>query len=151
MIDVRTILDAVVSHAMEQGVFERVNSHEPKSTPGYGLTAAVWVDRVEPIRAGGLDSTSVRMAVNVRLYSPMTQEPQDAIDPNMIEALDLLMEQYNGDFDLGISQVRHVDILGAHGPGLIAQAGYQSISGTPFRIYNISLPLIINDVWDQEA
>jgi len=72
-LDIRTILDAVESHALASGFFQAVNGHEPKSAPQNGLTAAVWVEQIGPARGGaGLSSTSARLALFVRLYTPAT-------------------------------------------------------------------------------
>ncbi len=59
-LDSAPIINAVVSHAMASGHFEQVNGHEPANPPGHGLTAAVWVDLVEPVRSSGLARTSAR-------------------------------------------------------------------------------------------
>jgi hypothetical protein len=149
-IDIDTLTDRVVSHAMTLGVFDRVNGHEPKVAPNAGssLTAAVWLDRVEPVKSSGLNSTSVRMAFNVRLYTSMLSEPQDAIDPALVRALDALMGAYSGDFSLG-GAVRMVDLLGAYGAPLAAQAGYIQQDQRLYRVFTVTLPLIINDVWEQ--
>lgn len=148
--DVAGILDRVVSHALASGLFERVNQHEPKAAPGTQLMAAVWVDRMEPLRGGsGLDATSVRLGLITRLYTSMLAEPQDAIDPNLLTAADTLMRAYSGDFTLG-GAVRNVDLLGRWGPGLSAQAGYVDQDNRLYRVISIALPLIVNDVWDQE-
>lgn len=152
MIDIQDILDAVVSHAQTTGYFDRVNSHEPKSAPGNGLTCAVWVQAVEPARGtSGLSQTSVRLTLNVRLYSSMLQEPQDAIDPNMVMATDALMDNYSGEFLLGIDQVRSVDLLGYSGTPMRADAGYLSIDNRMMRVMTITVPLVLNDVWEQVA
>lgn len=150
-LDITTILDAVVSHALASGQFEQVNGHEPRSAPGHGLTAAVWVQAIGPARGtSGLASTSARVGLTVRLYSLMAQEPADAIDPALVTALDVLMTAYSGDFDLG-GLVRAVDLLGAYGDPLGATAGYLMQAGTEYRVMDIVLPLICNDLWDQEA
>lgn len=143
------ILAAVQSHALASGLFERVNQHEPKDPPGNGLTAAVWVDTVGPVAAGsGLQSTTGLVTVNVRLYLNMISEPQDAIDPVMVGAVDTLLAAYSGDFELG-GQVRNIDLLGAYGPGLSARAGYLPWDGKTYRVYTITLPMIVNDMWTQ--
>lgn len=147
-LDVTTILDGVVSHALASGYFERVNQHEPKSPPGNGLSAAVWADRIEPVRSSGLLSTSARVVFQLRIYSGMLTEPQDDIDPNVMLAVDGLMTAYSGDFSLG-GNVRSVDLLGQSGTPLSAQAGYISISNNMYRVMTITLPVIVNDVWDQ--
>lgn len=150
-LDIRTILDAVESHALASGYFAQVNGHEPKSPPTSGITAAVWVEQIGPARgASGLDSTTVRLALFVRLYSSLVQQPVDAIDPDLMTALDALMAAYSGDFTLG-GLVRDVDLLGAHGDPLSARAGYLAEGGAEYRVMTITLPLIVSDLWAQVA
>jgi hypothetical protein len=86
----------------------------------------------------------------LRMFSNMLQEPQDAIDPEMLRSVDVLMGAYSSDFDLG-GTVRNVDLLGAHGVGLSAVAGYLSVDNKMFRVVDVTLPLIVNDVWEQVA
>jgi hypothetical protein len=148
-LDIRTILAAVESHALQLGFFQTVNGHEPKTAPQNGLTCAVWVEQIGPARGGsGLIATSARLALFVRLYTPMVQQPEDAIDPDMMTALDALMAAYSGDFTLG-DIVREVDLLGAYGDPLSARAGYLTTSGAEYRVLTITLPLIINDLWTE--
>jgi hypothetical protein len=150
-LDIRTILDAVESHALASGYFAAVNGHEPKSPPTSGITCAVWVEQIGPARGGsGLNSTSSRLALYVRLYSSLVQQPVDAIDPDLMTALDTLMAAYSGDFELG-GLVRQVDLLGTYGDPLSARAGYLAEGGAEYRVMTITLPLIVNDLWTQEA
>lgn len=150
-LDIRTILAAVEDHALQSGYFQAVNGHEPKTAPQNGLTAAVWVEQIGPARGGsGLTSTSTRLALFVRLYTPMVQQPEDAIDPDLMTALDALMAAYSGDFELG-GLVRQVDLLGQYGDPLSARAGYLTTSGAEYRVMTIILPLIVNDLWEQAA
>lgn len=150
-LDITGILNAVVSHAAASGYLERVNAHEPKSAPGNGLSAAVWIDRIAPLpAASGLAQTSALLTVNVRIYSNMLAEPQDGIDVNVVAAVDALMTAYSGDFDLG-GTVRNVDLLGQFGEGLTAQAGYLNQDNKLFRVMTINLPLVISDAWTQSV
>ncbi|MFI9235769.1 hypothetical protein [Streptomyces sp. NPDC053079] len=149
-LDINGIVDSVISHAMASGYFERVNGHEPQNAPGNGLTAAVWVDGITPVRTSGLGTASARLIFNVRLYTPMVQEPADAIDPNLTAATDALMRAYIGDFQLG-GTVRQVDVLGQHGAALEARAGYIQQDGALLRVITITLPVIVNDLWDEVA
>lgn len=144
-----SFVDAVASHALAVGVFDAVNGNEPKTAPGQGITAAVWLDRIEPVKSG-LKSTSVRLVFNIRLYTNMLAEPQDMIDVNLIAAVDILLEAYSGDFTLN-DTIRSVDLLGATGAGLSAQAGYIDQDNKKYRVVTVTLPLIVNDVWDQVA
>ncbi|NUP18436.1 MAG: hypothetical protein HOZ81_20595 [Streptomyces sp.] len=149
-VDIDGVLDAIVSHAAATGYFERVNQHEPMNRPGYGITAAVWIDHVRPVTSSGLDSVSAVLVFNVRLYTSTLQEPQDAIDPEMVRALDTLFAAYVGDFTLG-GLVRAVDVFGADGPALDAQAGYLKQDETLYRVITITLPLVVNDLWSEVA
>lgn len=145
------ILNAIESHAGASGLFERVNGHEPLGVPGSGLTAAVWADTIDPVAlASGLAATSLRIGFMVRIFSSAIQPPLDAIDPAILSASVALMIAYSGDFDLGAS-VRNVDLLGAHGTALRAQAGYVNMDGTLMRVMTITLPVICNDVLTQSA
>lgn len=150
MINVTGLVDKLVSHALTLGVFESVNTHEPKSAPGHGFTAAIWVQAIDPIQASGLDSTSGRIEFRVRVYTNMLANPQDDIDPAVMRAVDVLMDAYSGDFDLAAT-VRYIDLLGAHGQPLSGRAGYIPQDGKLYRIFDITLPVIVNDVWSQNA
>ena len=148
-LNVTGILAAVESHALRLGVFDRVGRHEPKNAPGNGLTCAIWVDRIEPARGNsGLAETTARITLNVRVYTSMVAEPQDSIDPSVMEAVDALMGAYSGDFDLG-GLVRDVDLLGQTGAPLQAQAGYLTIGSTMYRVMTVTLPVLVNDLWEQ--
>lgn len=149
--DVLGIFDAVESHAMALGVFERVNTHEPKNAPGSGMSAFIWVNDIRPAQGGsGLNATSVLLTLNVRVQDSMLQEPQDFIDPQMLTAVDALMAAYSGDFDLGVDEVRNVDLLGTYGTGgLSARAGYLEHDKKMFRVMVVNLPIVLNDVWAQ--
>lgn len=140
-----------MSHAMTLGIAENVRGHEPRNAPGLGLNVACWVDRMGPVPArSGLATTSALLVFNVRVYNPMTEEPQDDIDPRVLDAVDALMAAYSGDFDLA-GTVEQVDLLGAYGPPLEARAGYLQQDGKVFRVMVITLPLIVDDLWAQVA
>lgn len=143
------ILDGLVSHAMRLGVFERVNQHEPKNAPGNGLTCALFVSTIDPLPStSGLRSSSGRVAFVARLYSSMTQEPQDMIDPNLVKATDLLMTAYSGNFTLtGLAM--SIDLLGQSGMMLSARSGYLDIDRKIYRVMDVMIPVLVNDLWDQ--
>lgn len=148
-IAIGAMLDSIASHAMSLGLFERVQTHEPKNAPGHGLTCAIWADRITAaLGQSGLASTSAYIVFNIRIMASFLLEPQDAIDPNMVNAVDVLFGEYSGDFDLG-STARNIDLLGAQGIPLQANAGYLTQDGKVFRVMTIMLPVIVNDVWDQ--
>jgi hypothetical protein len=143
------IVDAIVSDAQMSGYFDKVNTHEPKRAPGSGLTAAVWLEAIDPISLNsGLASTSARLVFKLRIYQSMLMEPQDLIDPRLTKAVANLMRRYHDDFDFA-GTIRNVDLLGAFGVSLSAVTGYLDIDGKMFRVADITIPCLVNDVWPQ--
>ncbi len=138
-----------------QDVFDAVNTAEPKSAPGSGVTCSIWVQSIGPIVDSGLASTSVRLELSVRIYKSMISPDDDRIDPTMTAAMLSLMEDYSGDFALSIitvaPTVRMIDLLGAHGTPLSADSGYISIDNGLYRVLTLTVPIILNDVWTQAA
>ena len=149
-IKAQDIVDRLASHAMATGLFDRVNQHEPKTKPGRGLTCAIWVDRIEPARGrSGLNSTDARIVMNVRIYTNMLQNPQDAIDPKVMDAADVMFAAYSGDFGLGDDD-RYIDLLGmTQGHPLFGQSGYINIDNVVMRVFTLTVPLIQADAGAQ--
>ena len=148
---VSSIYAQVVSHAKRLGVFNQVLTHEPKAAPGQGLTCSIWLSSLEPVaEVSGLAVTSLRLELSVRIYENFKSQPEDAIDPRLLDAVAKLMETYTGDFQLG-DTVMDVDLLGAHGTALRAEGGYLNQDGTLYRIVVMTLPIIVSDVFTQTA
>lgn len=148
-LDITGILAAAQGHALASGLFERVNGHEPKNVPGQGITASMWVESIAPAPLhSGLSVTSGRIEISIRITTSMTQGPQDGIDPKITGAVDALLRAYSGDFTLG-ELVAVVDLLGHHGTALSARAGYIKQDEALLRAVTITLPLIVNDLWNQ--
>jgi hypothetical protein len=150
-LDSKGITSALESHALALGIFERVNKHEPKNAPGHGLTAAIWVETIEPVpEESGLASTTGRVPFMIRVYNNALAEPRDDIDPTVLGAVDALFTAYSGDFTLG-GLIKDIDLLGRAGVPLSARAGYVTINQTMFRCMDITLPVVINDLWSQSG
>lgn len=151
MIDSNGLTAVLQDHALKQGLFEAVNGHEPLHPPGKGLTYSVWVDLIRPVaQMSGLAATSARVVCLGRIYSNMAQKPMDGIDPSLLHATDVLMSAYNGDFELsGLATA--IDLLGAYGDPLHAQAGYLEIDTVTFRVMTLTIPIIVADAWEQAA
>lgn len=146
--EIEAILDALVSHAATTGHFEQVNEHEPKNAPGNGITAAIWVQAFRPLQISGLNSTTGLLTFTFRIYQDFISDPSDMIDINMVRAFDDLMSLYSNDFTLD-GLIRNLDLLGAHGNGLSFDAGYLQIDNKNYRIIDIHVPAVVNDLWTQ--
>lgn len=146
---VNNLVSAVESVSMATGLFRRVNFHEPKSAPGNGLTNAIWAQSIEPLGgASGLDVTSGYVVVTSRIYLNMLVKPEDDMDPALMSAATTLIGAYSADFTLG-GTVRNIDLLGEYGQSLRADAGYLQLNDGMYRIYSITIPCIVNDMWAQ--
>lgn len=143
------IFNAVVADVLQSGYFEKVNKHEPKRKPGKGLTAAIWLQAINPVAlASGLAATSAQLIFIARIYSNMLKEPQDMIDPELMRATSNLMRRYHTGFTFN-GLIRNIDLLGTFGQALAANAGYLEQDSTMFRVMDITIPCIVNDVWVQ--
>lgn len=148
-LDIRTPRAALTSHAQALGTIRQVLAHEPLSSPGSGLTYAVWVGAIDSLPGNsGLSTTSAYVTYSGRLYLPADTEPIDDIDVLLTGAVDGLMNAYTGDFTLGGS-VRNIDLLGQFGERLRARYGYLDIGSTTYRMATLTIPTVINSVWTQ--
>jgi hypothetical protein len=150
-LDSTAIRQALTDHALASGHFERVGKHEPKAPPpGGGLNAALWVQRVAPaVGMSGLKDTAGIVTFRLRIYQNMLYEPQDDIDPRIDRARDALMLAYSADFTLG-GLIRNVVLLGPSGASLSAEAGYVPLGNTMQRVFDITIPCVVNDCWPQQ-
>jgi hypothetical protein len=146
------ILNAVNGHAQQSGRFGRVYGMEPKAAPGPALSWASWVDALGPPPVGsGLKTTSGLLVLNGRIYMSALTEPQDGIDPAMTSACADMIRRLSADLTLG-GLVRNIVLLpGTYGAALSARAGFLSQDSTMMRVYTLTIPVIINDLWEQDS
>lgn len=136
------------SYAEALGVFRTVNTHEPKAPPPTGLRYAVWVDEIAPAGPdSGLAETSGIVTLVGRVFGNMLARPEDEIDPRMTSAVTRLMITYSGHYTLG-GTIRNIDLM-----RMGAKAGYVTYHGgngdTTYRIMDLTIPCVVNDMWDQ--
>ena len=118
------------SIAMVTNVFRRSTSTNRSPRPAPGLRLAIWCQTIEPLAlASGLATTSGYVVCSARVYGNMLAKPEDEIDPRIMTAMTTLIGAYSADFTLG-GTVRNIDLLGAYGQKLGAQAGDVAIDST---------------------
>ncbi len=150
-IDSRGILGELTTFAQESGLFDTVTNAEPKSAPGRtGVSCSMWLVDYQPVVSSGLNSLSVRLEVQARIYTSMLQQPVDEIDMRVLDACDALFSSLAGRFELS-GRARYIDFLGSEGERLRAVAGYLNQDGTLFRVMDIFIPIIINDAYSLTA
>ena len=149
-LDVGPIMRVIGDHARQSGLYDYVSTHEPKAAP-QGPSYAVWLQRIRPARTqSGLSSATAHLVFNARIYTNMLAEPQDGIDLTLSGLLNDLFNRYIGDFTLG-GTVKQIDMMGQEGIDLEATAGYINQDGKMLRVFTITVPVIVNDAWDEEA
>jgi Domain of unknown function (DUF4082)/PKD domain len=145
-LDFAVLIGALANHAARLGVFSSIVNHEPVSSPGNGVTAAIWCGPTYPARgASGLNSTSVVVVGFIRLYRPMGTVDQDALELGILKAKTALWKAYSGDFTLG-GLVRHIDLLGQYGMAFRDDPAYQTWDSTQYRVVTLTVPMVVNDV-----
>lgn len=147
-VNITGIFDAMISHAQSLGYFQQVNQHESKQSAFEGLTCEIWIEQVNPVKTSALNSTTVRIQFEVRMYSGTLSEPYDDVETDLMLALDALMREYMGDFTLG-GLVRQIDVFGAYGPGVACRTGFINHDGKEFRVFSLNVPVLVDDLWDQ--
>jgi hypothetical protein len=148
---VNALFAALVSEAQQLGCFEQVIQHEPKNAPTSLPACAIWWQVIRPARTSGLASVSGVVSFRARIYeTAMLAEPPDAVDPGLLAHTGLLMAALSEGFTFG-GTVREVDLLGAEGESLSAESGFIAHDSRTFRVAELTVPVVINDLWDEEA
>ena len=88
---------------------------------------------------------SGQVVLVIRVWSSAMQKPLDDIDPEILSAACSLMGAFAGGFTLG-GTVRDIDLM-----AMSAQPAYVDFEGKPFRVVEISLPIVINDMFAESA
>ena len=142
----KALFDAVKSYAEQLGIFEAVATHDPWNAPGNRLFCSITLGPVRPLPAdSGMAAVTGQVTLMIRVWSSLMQKPLDSIDPEVLGTLSLLLGQLAGGFTLG-GTVRDVDLM-----GLSAAPAYVDFEGKPFRVIEITCPVVINDMWAEAA
>lgn len=140
------LFDAMTSAAQATGQFARVNSHDPEVTPGRDISCTITLADIsaDPNRSSLNEVTGV-ITFTARLWNNAMQKPLDAIDPAMLTATSSLLGAYAGGFTLG-GTVRNVDLM-----KLRAVTGYVNHEEKEMRVVEITVPVVVNDLWAEVA
>lgn len=152
--DISDLYSAITSIPQTTGYFDRVNQHEPIKAPGLGLTCGVWLDEIDVALSSGLNSTSGLYVFNARLYTSAFHPDPDQMDPTLSGAANAVYSAYIANVGLDLDFVRNIDVRGQTQQRLRCRAGYMTMADAGdskkiYRIYNITVPVIVNDAWDE--
>ena len=136
--DISTTLQTIKSHLLASGWFDGgVMVGEPKSPPGNGLTAAVFMERVA-VDELTLSTTIESHEVVVRFYTPNLQQTTPNREDRLEKAVAYVEEDLFGDFTLG-GTVRNIDIS-----QLEWEFGHVDIDRIDYRTVEATLSLIVD-------
>jgi hypothetical protein len=139
----------VEARAQSLGDIEQVIGHEPRSAPVSLPALAVWFAGLGPARGlSGLDATSVRCEFKARVYLSGQAKDEDKLEQKLLYLSALVLGAYSGAFTLN-GEAMAVDLLGGWGSPLEAQPGWLEHDSKPFRVAEITVPVIIDGVWSQ--
>lgn len=152
--DVPGIFNAVLSHAAQTGLFETVRGFDSMSAMTNGVHFEAWCGPITPVRASGLNMTSARVVIMARIEIPLDRQPRDTIETDLLYAADRMMAEYTGNFQLALgtapmTNIREVDLFGEFGVALEGKPGYVTQDNHVSRVFDITLPIICNDIWLQ--
>jgi hypothetical protein len=142
----QALFDALQSGAQQLGIFPAgVDTHEPVSPPGNRLYCSIVLG---PLRASaaasGMISTSGQVTFMIRIWSKALQRPLDKIDPELLAASAAMMGWLNSEFTLG-ETVRNISLFDM----TAVPAWIEFEGGDQFRASEITVPIVINDMWAQ--
>jgi hypothetical protein len=142
----KALFEAIRSYAEQLGIFQATATHDPWNAPGNRLFCSIMLGPVRPVAvASGLASVSGQVTLLVRVWAGAEQKPLDNIDPEVLSAVCSLMGAFAGGFTLA-GTVRDIDLF-----AMSAQPAFVDFEGKPFRTMEISLPILINDLFAEVA
>lgn len=148
---IAALFDQVTSRAQALADFETLIAHEPKAAPVSCPALAFWWAGIGPARGfSGLDATSTRCEFRARVYLDALAKPEDATEQKLLYLSAQVMGAYSAAFTLGGVAVA-VDLLGAWGSPLEASPGWLEHDSKPFRVSEITVPVLLDGTFMQEA
>ncbi|MGH6654061.1 MAG: hypothetical protein ACRDVE_02515 [Actinocrinis sp.] len=147
---ISTLFARVVSPCKQIGAFRSsVIQHEPKAAPTALPALALWWSGIGPARGfSGLDVTSARIEFKGRVYVNFKSRDEDDIDPSLMTLTSAVIGAFSSAFTLD-GDVAFIDLLGGWGAPLSATPGYIQQDGQEFRVAELVLPVVVDDVWTQ--
>lgn len=141
--DASALFSAIRSKAKALGVFAATIGHDPENAPPSGITCSIALGPVKPVTSSGLDAVSGQVTLMVHVWNFAQKRPLDEVDPDVLAAACSLMGAFAGGFTLG-ETVRNVELF-----SMSADPGYVNFESKEFRTMSITLPILINDMFEE--
>lgn len=142
----QALFDSVQSAMQGLGLLQDVDTHEPENAPGVRLYGTVTLGPMKAEAAqSGLASVSGSITLIIRVWSHAMQRPLDKVDPEVLATMASLMGALAGEFTLG-GTVRNVDLF-----SLVATPAWAEFQGAQYRVMEMPVPIVINDMFEEVA
>ncbi|MGH3402672.1 MAG: hypothetical protein ACRDRJ_09220 [Streptosporangiaceae bacterium] len=141
----QALFDALQSGMQQLSLFQATDTHEPESPPGKRLYCSIVLGPLKAVTTSGLGKTSGQVTFTIRIWSNAKQRPLDKIDPELLAAAAAVMGWLSGEFTLG-GTVRNIQLL-----DMTAVPEWIEFEGQQFRASEVTVPIVINDMWVQSA
>lgn len=136
--DPSPLFDALESKLAASGFSLDTLDHEPSDPPAQA-TAVVMFMGVS-ITETSLATGSGPVSFNVRFYYDAMAEPRGETEKQIARWACQVLYDLSGDFDLGDASVRNIL------PLMDSNAGFQTISGKWYRVCDIRVDVLVNDL-----
>lgn len=149
-LSLRDIQEQLVSHSERLGWFDHVAIGDIESAPAGGLVCAWTIDGFVPDPStSGLNTTSVIVIATARIYRNQTAHPNEGVPVAVLEAVDDFIESLHTDLKLDRDDST-VDLFGFGQNRMGANAGLLEFNGTIYRFVDVTIPILVKDVWTQQ-
>jgi hypothetical protein len=143
--DAEALFSAIRSKAKQLAIFTATIGHDPENAPPPGVSCSIALGPVKPVLSSGLGAVSGQVTLMVHVWDFASKRPLDKVDPEVLAATCSLMGAFAGGFTLG-GTVREIDLF-----AMTATPGYVDFADKEYRAMVISLPVIINDMFEEVA
>ena len=151
MLEIINIQNQVLTHCQQIGVFDNVLTEEPDSLQAGTTTASIVLDSIKPDpKTSGLAQTNAIIVFKIGIWQNSTVHPHFGVPQETMLAAETLIESLHTSLTLN-NDVMTVDLFGWSSTGLDVQTGYAPFDEGIYRIVEITVPIIVNDVWTQES
>lgn len=141
------LFKALQSYAQKLNLFQAVVTSEPENAPGNRLYCSIVLD--DPCitcdgSRSGLNSVTGTISFLVNIWSAANQRPLESIDPEVLAVAGSFIGALAGGFTLG-GTIRNIDLFAVR-----ARPAWADFQGKQYRVMQVNVPAVINDLWTEE-
>ncbi len=151
-IDISNVLARLTTYAEKTGIFSAVIvGNSPSSLPVSGLVCAIsGVSLTPSAQFSGLNTTSALLTCVMRIFKNKNADPIDLVDVDVFQAAVSLYEQLHTGITLSGDAIV-TDILQIERDTMTAISGFVPGDNGFYQVMDLTIPIILGDVWAQNG